>query len=149
MITKETYLEEVEAQLRVWGERIAQLKTKVQAKTETAYQEQLNELAQRRAEVEQKLQVLKQASDDKWEDFKSAVDQSLTALEESFDRTKEKVAQVGWLGWTQGMTEKRKFDSEGWVEGLGQRTGHSEGWAEGMGEQTEDSKGWVEGMKTR
>ncbi|MBI1881877.1 MAG: hypothetical protein HYR94_27195 [Chloroflexi bacterium] len=92
---------------------------------------------------------MKQASSDKWKDFRIRLENALTSLVESFDRTKEKVAGKSWLGWAQGMTEKRECDSEGWVEGMGHKTGHSEGWAEGMGYQTEDSVGWAEGMTKR
>ena len=104
----------------------------------------LNELINRQEEVTQKLRELKQASGDTWEDLRLEVEKALIALEEGFDRIKEK---VGWLGWAQGMTERREFDSEGWVEGMGHRTGHSEGWAEGLGYPSEDSTGWAEGIK--
>lgn len=152
MITKETYQDKIETELRVWSDRIEQLKAKVstaQAEATATYQEQFNELATRQAEVAQKLRTLQQAGSDQWEDLRSSIEKALVALEESFDRTKEKAAQIGWLGWAQGMTEKRQFDSEGWAEGVGHKTGHSEGWVEGTGYQSEDSVGWAEGMKTR
>ena len=151
MITKETYQDKIETELKVWSDRIEQLKAKaitVQTDAAATYQEQFNELALRQAEVVQKLQALQQASGDRWEDLTSGVEKTLTALEESFDQVKEKLAQVGWLGWAQGMTEKRQFDSEGWAEGMGHKVGHSEGWVEGVGYQSEDSVGWAEGMKT-
>lgn len=148
MITKETYQDKIETELKVWRNRIEQLKAQaitVQPEAKATYQEQYNELAARQAEVEQELQALQQASGDHWEELKSGIEKALTALEESFDQAKKK---VGWLGWVQGMTEKRQFDSEGWAEGVGHKTGHSEGWVEGMGYQPEDSVGWAEGMKT-
>lgn len=151
MIIKETYQDKIETELNVWSDRIEKLKAEaltVQAEATAAHQEQFNELAMRQAEVAQKLQTLQQASGDQWEDLKSGVEKALIALEESFDQVKEKVAQVGWLGWAQGMTEKRQFDSEGWAEGMGHKVGHSEGWVEGVGYQSEDSVGWAEGMKT-
>ncbi|MCK6623599.1 MAG: hypothetical protein DPW09_06105 [Anaerolineae bacterium] len=151
MIVKESFQDKIETALKVWRDRIEQLKAQTitaQPEAKVAYQEQYNKLATRQAEVAQKLEALQQASGDQWEDLRSGVEKALIALEESFDRVKEKVAQVGWLGWAQGMTEKRKFDSEGWAEGMGHRVGHSEGWVEGMGYQPEDSVGWAEGMKT-
>lgn len=137
---------------KVWSDRIEQLKAKAftaPAEATATYQEQFNELATRQAEVAQKLRALQQAGSGQWEDLRSGIENALTALEESFDRAREKVAQIGWLGWTQGMTEKRQFDSEGCAEGVGHKTGHSEGWTEGMGYQSKDSVGWAEGMKTR
>lgn len=151
MIVKESFQDKIETALKVWRDRIEQLKAQTitaQPEAKVAYQEQYNKLATRQAEVAQKLEALQQASGDQWEDLRSGAEKALIALEESFDRVKEKVAQVGWLGWAQGMTEKRKFDSEGWAEGMGHRVGHSEGWVEGMGYQPEDSVGWAEGMKT-
>lgn len=151
MITKETYQDKIETELKVWSDRIEQLKAKaitVQADAAATYQEQFNALALRQAEVVQRFQTLQQASGDQWEDLTSGVEKALTALEESFDQVKEKLAQVGWLGWAQGMTGKRQFDSEGWAEGMGHKVGHSEGWVEGVGYQSEDSVGWAEGMKT-
>jgi hypothetical protein len=151
MITKESFQNKIETELKVWSDRIEQLKAQaitVQPEAKATYQEQYNELAARQAEVVQKLQALQQASGDQWEDLTSGVEKALTALEESFDQVKEKLAQVGWLGWVQGMTEKREFDSEGWAEGMGHKVGHSEGWVEGVGYQSEDSVGWAEGMKT-
>lgn len=151
MIVKESFQDKIETELKVWRDRIEQLKAQTitaQPEAKVIYQEQYNKLAARQAEVAQKLEALQQASGDQWEDLRSGVEKALIALEESFDRVKEKVAQVGWLGWAQGMTEKRKFDSEGWAEGMGHRVGHSEGWVEGMGYQPEDSVGWAEGMKT-
>jgi hypothetical protein len=152
MIAKESFQDKMETGLKIWSNRIEQLKAQAitaQTKAKAGSQEQFNELATRQSEVAQKLQVLKQASDDQWEDLRSSIEKALIALEESFDRAKEKVAQVGWLGWAQGLTEKRQFDSEGWAEGMGHKTGHSEGWVEGMGYQSEDSLGWAEGMKSR
>ncbi|GIK37414.1 MAG: hypothetical protein BroJett011_12470 [Chloroflexota bacterium] len=151
MIVKESFQDKIETELKVWRDRIEQLKAQTitaQPEAKVIYQEQYNKLAARQAEVAQKLEALRQARGDQWEDLRSGVEKALIALEESFDRVKEKVAQVGWLGWAQGMTEKRKFDSEGWAEGMGHRVGHSEGWVEGMGYQPEDSVGWAEGMKT-
>lgn len=143
MTTKEVYQEKVETQLKVWADRIERLK----AEAGTQDQGQFNELINRQDEVMQRLQELKQASDDAWEDLRINVEKALTAMEESFDQITEKAAQAGRLGWVQGMAERREFDSEGWVEGMGHRTGHSEGWAEGVGYQSEDSAGWAEGMK--
>jgi hypothetical protein len=149
MIVKESFQDKIETELKVWSDRIEQLKAQAitaQPEAKATYQEQYNELAARQAVVGQKLQALQQASGDPWEDLKTGIEKALIALEESFDRAKEKVAQVGWLGWAQGMTKKREFDSEGWAEGMGHRMGHSEGWVEGMGYQSEDSVGWAEGQ---
>ncbi len=147
MIVKESFQDKIETELKVWSDRIERLKAQTitaQPEAKVTYQEQYNKLAARQAEVAQKLQALQQASGDQWEDLKDGVEKALTALEESFDQAKKK---VGWLGWVQGMTEKREFDSEGWVEGMGHKMGHSKGWVEGMGYQSEDSVGWAEGMK--
>jgi hypothetical protein len=149
MITEESFQDKIDAALKVWSDRIEQLKAQAitaQPEAKATYQEQYNELAARQTEVVQKLQALQQASGDQWEDLRIGVEKALIALEESFDRAKEKMAQAGWLGWAQGMTEKRQFDSEGWAEGVGHKTGHSEGWVEGMGYQSEDSFGWAEGQ---
>ena len=152
MITKETDLNRMEARLKVWADRIERLKTKLMtthAETGTEYLAQLNQLAQQQAGLAQKLQELKQTKAEQRENIRADIQQAVTSMAENFDRVKERVNQLGRLGWAQGMAQHPEFDSEGWVEGMGHRTGHSEGWIEGMGEQLEDSNGWAEGMTTR
>ncbi|MFN2137585.1 MAG: hypothetical protein ACK2UK_16610 [Candidatus Promineifilaceae bacterium] len=49
------------------------------------------------------------------------------------------------LGWVEGMTDKRTYESAGWAEGMAARPAGSQGWAEGMGHQGDESTGWSEG----
>jgi hypothetical protein len=150
MTVKEIQLKKVEVQLKVWGYRIDRLQAKViaiQAVDGTGSQEQFDELAQKRVELAQKFQALQHLNGDNRAalSLSDDIERTLTMIGESYNRTREKVVQASCLGWAEGMAQERTLDSEGWVQGLGRRTGHSEGWAEGMGYQAEDSQGWVEG----
>jgi hypothetical protein len=149
MTAQEVYLKKAEVQLKVWGYRIERLLAKaktIQAVDGAGYQEQLNELAQKRVELAQKFQTLQSLNGHNPEALISDIERTLTMIGESYDRTKEKLVHATSLGWAQGMAQHLQVDSEGWVEGMGHRSGHSEGWAEGMGYQAEDSEGWAEGM---
>ena len=54
------------------------------------------------------------------------------------------------LGWPEGLAKLREKSSEGWVEGVGERSEASNGWVEGMsGTPDHDSRGWVEGMEEK
>jgi flagellar biosynthesis/type III secretory pathway chaperone len=150
MTAKEIQLKKVEVQLKVWSHRIDRLQAKAKTlqaiENRNGYQGQLNELAQKQVELAQKFQTLQSLNGHNPEALNSDIERTLTMIGESYNRTKEKLVQASCLGWTEGMAQQRTLDSEGWVQGLGRRTGHSEGWAEGMGYQAEDSRGWAEGM---
>jgi hypothetical protein len=151
MTAREIQLKKAEVQLKVWGYRIDRLQAKVmavQAVDGTGCQEQFNDLAQKRVELAQKFQTLQHVNGDNRTalSLSDDIERTLAMIREGYNRIREKVVQASCLGWAEGMAQERVLDSEGWVQGLGRRTGHSEGWVEGVGYQVEDSQGWAEGM---
>ncbi len=156
MTQKTNYQEKVEAQLRQWNTRIAELSDRVQAAeagTQEKYQRQLRELTARRDEVERKLQKMRQAGEENWLDLRSSVEESLTDMEEQFDQVQATARSVGdtALGWAEGLAGRRAEPSSGWPEGQAsneeESESSSEGWAEGQGHREEGSAGWSEGMR--
>jgi hypothetical protein len=149
MTAKEEQLKKVEVQLKVWGHRIDRLQAKAmaQAVNGTSYQEQFNDLVQKRVELAQKFQALQHLNGDNRAalSLSDDIERTLAMIREGYFRTREKVIQASCLGWTEEIAQKRVLDSEGWVQGLGRHTGYSEGWVEGVGYQGEDSQGWTEG----
>jgi len=97
MSKKEAYQEKMEAQLEKWRAEIE--KFKAQAKETKAdatieYHQQLSELTDKQNAAEQKLQELNRAGTESWEELKVGVDNAVTALQQSFDRIKQKMQAV-------------------------------------------------------
>jgi hypothetical protein len=143
MITRETYIQQTDAQIDHWNNEIAFWRRRVPA---LGFQQHLDALAANVQTLQQRLHHLKQS--DNWEGARSEVEDGVVLLTQNFERTKKGV-EAGNFGWDPEKVRFREVDSEGWVEGMGHREHDSEGWVEGMGHQEHDSEGWPEGMDKR
>ena len=97
MSRKEAYQEKMVAELEKWRAEIEKFKaqakeTKADAKIE--YHQQLDELTDKQKDAEQKLRALNRAGTESWEELKVGVDNAVTALQQSFDRIKQKMQTV-------------------------------------------------------
>jgi hypothetical protein len=140
MITRETYIQQMDAQIERWNNEITFWRSRV---PHPGFHQHLDALAANVQAIQQRLHHLKQS--DNWEGARNEVEDGVVLLNQNFERTKKGV-ETGNFGWDPEKARVREVDSEGWVEGMGHREQDSEGWVEGMGHQEHDSEGWVEGV---
>ncbi len=88
METKEAYKEKIEAQLREWGAKIEELRSKAdQAKADAKieYMKQVEELRKKRELAQGKLEELRSASDEAWDAIKVGVEKASADLKSAID----------------------------------------------------------------
>lgn len=152
--TDEHIIETIDAQknhIKQWHDRLDRLEdelTKLQKEAQITYRSKIAALKTQLNKVETRLQAMAEGDPKEWQLGRQEYEEKFTAFRTEFMKTAEQIKsddETVALGWLQGFSDKRPLDSEGWVEGMGHRTGSSEGWVEGMGHQGSDSKGWREG----
>jgi hypothetical protein len=152
MTTRETYLNEVEAQLKAWNAAIDGLVAKV-GQTQTGTRNRFRQLVQHfsatEAEAIQHLEVLRRADNLGWAKHKKQLGLVMAMLQQEFDQLKAAAKNTAKdsIGWAQGLAEKDDVKSIGWAEGLAKEdVVESIGWAEGVAEEdVVKSAGWTEG----
>lgn len=88
MESKELYKAKIDAQLKEWGTRIADLKAKAElaeANLKVEYLKQVDELRAKKEEAEAKLDELKNAGDDAWEALKSGMEKAASELKDAIN----------------------------------------------------------------
>ena len=94
MSVKDTYLNQMQAQLREEDAKIQQLKAradKAQAEAKISYYEQIETLRSKQAAAQQKLLELKSSGDNAWEHLKLGVDRACNDLKLAFDDASAKL----------------------------------------------------------
>lgn len=147
---KETYMELGQEQMKKWrdgleklGDEISKFPQEVQA----AYRREIGGLRSDLEQVESAFQDMDQADSMNWESARYQWGKTAAEYWQTFLNTANRISDEHSvpLGWAQGLTDKRIYQSAGWAEGMGERPEGSEGWAEGMGRQGKGSQGWAEG----
>lgn len=90
---KQAYQQKMEAQLKEWGAKIDELKAKSEkasAETKIQYQEQVQNLTNKKESAQQKLGELKNASEGAWESLTSGIDSAWKDLKSSLDQAMSK-----------------------------------------------------------
>jgi hypothetical protein len=93
MESKELYKAKINALLKEWGIRIADLKAKAdlaEANLKVEYLKQVDELRAKKEEAEAKLDELSKAGDDAWDTLKAGVEKAASDLKDS---VKEAIAK--------------------------------------------------------
>ncbi len=88
MESKDVYKAKIDAQLKEWSIRIADLKAKAElaeANVKVEYLKQVEALRAKKEEAEVKLDELKKAGDDAWEALKAGVEQAALELKDSIN----------------------------------------------------------------
>jgi hypothetical protein len=156
MITKQAYLEKVEAQLRIWNAEIEKLKanaSNVQAEAKVKYQQQLEAFIVNEQAAQHLAQQLKQAGNETWQKIKADTDSTMQSLKQEFDLVRKAAQRAGVepVGWAEGLADEDVPESIGWAEGVADEdVVESIGWGEGMAkEDVVKSKGWAEGYEQK
>jgi len=90
MNKKMIYQEKVEAQLKEWGAKIDDLKTrakKSKVELKTKYEKQVQDLRTKQEVVQKKLKELRESGGEAWEGLKTGIEKSLDDLKGALDRT--------------------------------------------------------------
>jgi len=88
MDTKDSYNAKIDAQLKEWSARIAELKAKAElaeASVKVEYIRQVEVLRIKREEIQVKLEELKKSGDEAWEILKAGVEQAAADLKNSIN----------------------------------------------------------------
>lgn len=87
-MTRNEYIEKAKARLDQWDAKIQEAEAKAKeatADSKLAYQEQVEDMRQKRDEAREKLKELQSASEGAWGDFRAGVEKAWNQLEESFE----------------------------------------------------------------
>jgi nucleotide-binding universal stress UspA family protein len=85
---KKAFQEKIEVQLREWGAKIEELKTRAEkskADLKIKYEKQIQDLQVKQAVVQQRLRELRESGENVWEELKTGVEKSLDDLKGSLD----------------------------------------------------------------
>lgn len=152
MSTRETYLHDVEVQLKAWNKAIDGLVAKIgQAQTEgrNRFRQLVQNFSDSEAEAIEHLDALRRADNLGWAKHTRQLDQMMDGLQQKFDQLKVAAQNtaIDSIGWAQGLAKKDDVKSIGWAEGLANEdVPESIGWAEGLAiEDVVKSRGWTEG----
>ena len=88
MNNKEAYEKKVQAQIDEWNAEIDKLKAqaaRARADVQINYNNQIEELRQRKETVSEKLAQLKEASEESWEDLKAGIEEGIDLLKTTVD----------------------------------------------------------------
>lgn len=88
METKDAYKARIDAQLKEWGAKIAELQAKAEAAEASArieYLKQVEALRMKKEKTQLKLEELKKAGDEAWETLKAGVEQAASDLKDSIN----------------------------------------------------------------
>ena len=88
MESKDVYKAKIDAQLKEWSIRIADLKAKAElaeANVKVEYLKQVEDLRTKKEEIQAKLEELKKAGDEAWETLKTGVEQAASELKDSIN----------------------------------------------------------------
>ena len=88
MNNKKAYEKKIQAQVDEWNAEIEKLKaqaSQVRADMQINYNNQIEELQQRKKSVNKKLTQLKQASEESWEDLKAGIDEGIDLFKITVD----------------------------------------------------------------
>ena len=91
---KEAYIAMMEAELKEWDAKIAQVKAKAEMKAAEArseFSDQLDELIERQAEARSKLHELKKAGDNAWERLQGGVENAWDSMREAVSKTADRL----------------------------------------------------------
>ena len=156
MLTKQAYLEKVEAQLRIWNAEIEKLKinaSNVQDEAKVKYQQQLEAFIVNKQAAQHLVQQLKQAGNEKWQKIKADTDSTMQSLKQEFYLVRKAAQRAGVepVGWAEGLADEDVPESIGWAEGVADEdVVESIGWGEGMAkEDVVKSRGWAEGYEQK
>ena len=87
---KQAFQQKLEARIKEWDVKLAQLKAKAQAakaEIRTEFEVELEALESKRAIAEEKLQELRQHGEWAWEDLKDGADKAWSELREAIERS--------------------------------------------------------------
>ena len=93
MRNKEAYRQKLEAQMREWRAKIAQLKAQVdkkEAEVKIDYSKEIEELNSKKDAVEYKLEELTNASGEAWREIKAGVQSAVEDLKASLEKASSK-----------------------------------------------------------
>ena len=151
---KESYVESAQAQMEKWREGLEKLFDETKefpSEVQAAYRKRIGDLREQLEEVESVFDEMNEADREHWDEasyhWGTAAAQYWHAFSDTTKEIEDKHSIP--LGWVQGLTDKRTYESAGWAEGFGHRPEGSEGWAEGMAKQESGSRGWSEGYDSQ
>ncbi len=147
---KENYVEMARAQMEKWREGLDKLEydiKKFPPEVQAAYRREIGFLRSKLDQVETAYDQMSEADSKHWEEARYLWGKKAAEYWQVFMASADRIQseQDVPLGWVQGLTDKRIYQSAGWAEGMGERPQGSQGWAEGMGERPQGSQGWAEG----
>lgn len=93
METKDEFKARIDAQLKEWSARIAELKFKAdvaEASVKAEYQKQVEALSLKKEETQAKLEELKKTSDEAWETIKVGVEHAAQDLKTAINNAMSK-----------------------------------------------------------
>ena len=93
METKDEYKARIDAQLKEWSAKIAEMKAKAdvaEANIKAEYQKQVELLRIKKAETQAKLEELKKTGDDAWETIKAGLDHAAHDLKTAINNAVSK-----------------------------------------------------------
>lgn len=105
MSEKDAYLEKMKAQTDEFDAEIDRLLAKARkakADVKIDYENQIDELREKRKEIARKMDALESASDDAWKDLKQGLENSWEILKKSLSQAKEKFER----GYEEGKREE-------------------------------------------
>jgi hypothetical protein len=88
MESKDAYKAKIDAQLKEWSIKIADLKGKaelVESNVKVEYLKQVDAMRAKKEETQAKLEELKKAGDDAWETLKAGVEKAASELKDSIN----------------------------------------------------------------
>jgi hypothetical protein len=149
---KASYIDLAKGQMEKWRDGLDKLQEetrKFPQEVQSAYRRDLGALRNRWQDLLRLFVEMENAGGRQWENARyqwgKAAGEFWQAFAETGGRIRDDIHVP--LGWLQGLTDERIYQSAGWVEGMGERSAGSEGWVEGMGEQESASQGWTEGYE--
>ncbi len=93
MSDKDAYKKKMEAQLEIWQAEIDRLKAKAKEKSadsEIEYNEQIDEITEKKQATENRLAEMKDASTDSWSDLKSGLQEAADDLNYAIESAKKR-----------------------------------------------------------
>jgi len=89
MESKDVYKAKVDAQIKEWAIKIADLKAKAElaeSSVKVEYLKQVEALSAKKKEAQAKLEELKKAGDEAWDTLKAGLEQAVLELKDSINR---------------------------------------------------------------
>jgi DNA repair exonuclease SbcCD ATPase subunit len=134
--------------INTWKAKIEHARVRInllQMELKDEYDDRLTQLQRKWQEVEAEMDSWEDSAETRWDKLKREFESDLKDLSESVEKLLTSDDNDERVPAAAG---KPVEESEGWVEGMGQRPPGADDYVKGMrnGKDKTDSEGWVEGM---